>query len=144
MIGDWLQLGHYAISVGALLLGIAMLFLKDRFVTREEHESQADEIATKVSHAEFAAHRDETNRRLGEGSARMAELSALIGRVDAAIRNLPTKEDLHDLALALKEVGGDLKAIRAEARAHEKDLSELRDTVTRHEDIIADARRSDK
>ncbi|MCM0018518.1 MAG: DUF2730 domain-containing protein [Tagaea sp.] len=139
MSDDYFKIAHYAISVLAALGTFLLYLLRGKFVTREEHESLSAAVADKAKQSELDAHRVETNKRFDQGSAKMAELAQLIGRVDQALRNLPTKEDLHQLALALKEVGGDMKAIRTEARANEKDVVELRATVIRHEEIMAHA-----
>jgi hypothetical protein len=135
---DWanlMQVVYYVVGTFATLFGFYHWVLKRVFVTTEafaEHNSDRDEA--------FQIYQKEVSDRFQAGSERMGELTRLIERVSQAIENLPTKDDVHDLALAMREVGGDLKAMRVSASAIEKDIDELRTTVVRHETIMADAR----
>jgi hypothetical protein len=116
-----IQTIHYALSVLAFVGSMFMLVMRTQFISRKEFEHHIEQI----------------NDRFTAGSEKMAGFTSVIGRVEQALGNLPTKDDMHELALALRELGGDLKAIRAETKAQGEGIEQLRATLTRHEDIIA-------
>jgi hypothetical protein len=146
MNNDAFQLVHYGISAITFVASLLLYLLRGQFVSKAAFEAFAEDLSKKVSeralYVDLETHRKETRERFSAGSERMAELTALIGRVELALKNLPSKDDLHELALSLRDVGGDLKAIRAETAAHDKDLEELRKTQARHEDILSQGGRA--
>jgi len=123
---DFLQLGHYAISVIGFVAGLFMLLMRSQFVAR----------------ADFDGYKKSIDERFTAGSQKMAELTSVIGRVEVALGNLPTKDDLHQLALALQELRGDLKSIRTETKGLADDIERQGETLVRHEDIIAQGNRA--
>lgn len=126
MSWDFASIGYYLVSIVGAVGTYVLWSLKGKFVTKEEFE-------------EFI---EQTNARFQAGTERMGKLTGLIERVSLSLDNLPTKDDVHNLALAMREVGGDLKAMRETARGIEGDITELRTTVRRHEEIMTDAVRS--
>jgi len=121
---DFASIGYYLVGIVGAVGTYVLWTLKGKFVSKED----------------FEAYVRETNTRFEAGSERMGKLTSIIERLSHAVENLPTKDDLHELALAVRDVGGELKAMRVSTTAIEKDIVELRDTVVRHENIIADAR----
>lgn len=121
---DLLQLGHYAISVVGFLAAAFMFLMRSQFVPRTD----------------FEAFKQSTEDRFKAGSEKMADLTGVIGRVELALKNLPTKDHMHELALALQELRGDLKVIRTETKGLADSIEIQGQTLIRHEDIIAQGR----
>jgi len=124
MNNDLFQLAHYAVSVIGFVVAAFMFLMRSQFVTQKD----------------FEAHKQSTEDRFKAGSEKMADMTAVIGRVELALKNLPTKDHMHELALALQELRGDLKAIRTETKGLADDIERQGETLVRHEDIIAQGR----
>lgn len=125
MSDDILQLAHKAISVIGFVFGVFMFAMRSQFVPR----------------ADFDAHKKSIDERFTAGSQKMADLTSVIGRVEVALKNLPSKDDLHELALALQGLCGDLKAIHTETKGLADDVERIGGTLVRHEDIISQGSR---
>lgn len=66
--------------------------------------------------------------RFKAGSERMDRLDARMASVEQALRNLPEKEDLHNLSIALEQLRGDMREIRASQNASAD--------ATRRQDVV--------
>ncbi|KAB6715845.1 DUF2730 family protein [Roseobacter sp. TSBP12] len=76
--------------------------------------------------------------RFKVGSARMDRLDGRVASVEQALRGQPTREDLHELHLSLKEMQGEMKAMVAVMEGNSKIMSRLETIVARHEDHLLD------
>lgn len=107
--------------VGTILLAIALAYLRGHFVTRKEHE------AVVLKQAEM-------KERLDRGDARFTQLGERIA-------TLPTRQDMHELALAVTAMGGDLKAVTASMTGLRDITERIEAAVARHESIFAEGGR---
>ncbi len=82
-------------TIATLFVGWLFYRLKDKFVTRDEHNSRADKIDSVLK---------EHDQRLDSGQQRFADLKS-------DMKNFATKADVHKVELAVKELEGDVKAI---------------------------------
>lgn len=142
-MGEVFQMLYYAVAGLALVVSAVNTYLLLRFATKVQLDDLKTEIgkqiAALVPRELFDRHRAETEARLQTGSEKMAGLTSVLQRLEQAIANLPTKDDLHELALALSGIGGDLKAARTEIKAVGDEVDVIRTSVNRHEEIIANA-----
>ncbi|SNS87021.1 Protein of unknown function [[Luteovulum] sphaeroides subsp. megalophilum] len=74
--------------------------------------------------------------RFKAGSERMDRLDARLASVEQTLRAQPTKEDMHALHLALRDMQGEMKAMAAAAEGTNKIMSRLEAIVARHEDHL--------
>lgn len=70
-------------------------------------------------------------QRLDDHDARLARHDTRISGVEQSLRNMPAKEDLHGLQLALAEVRGDLREMRAI-------MGRMEGILGRHEEHLLD------
>ena len=126
MIGEYAQIAYYVCAVFGAVGTVALAYLSTKFVPKSD----------------FAAFKEETEKRFSAGRDKMAELTTLFTRIDAALQNLPKKDDMHELALAIKGLDGNLLAMRTETKAQGDEIDQLRATLTRHEDILSQGGRS--
>ena len=120
----WADLKDIAAVVsplGTILLAIALAYLRGHFVTRKEHE------AVVLKQAEM-------KERLDRGDARFTQLGERIA-------TLPTRQDMHELALAVTAMGGDLKAVTASMTGLRDSTERIEAAVARHESIFAEGGR---
>ena len=82
-------------TLATLLVGWLFYRLKDKFVTRAEHERRADKIDGVLK---------EHDKRLDSGQQRFADLKS-------DMKNFATRGDVHKVELAVKELEGDVKAV---------------------------------
>ena len=74
--------------------------------------------------------------RFKAGSQRMDRLDSRLASVEQTLRAQPTKEDMHALHLALRDMQGEMKAMAAAAEGTNKIMSRLEAIVGRHEDHL--------
>ncbi|ODM42809.1 hypothetical protein A9O63_00480 [Cereibacter johrii] len=74
--------------------------------------------------------------RFKAGSERMDRLDARLASVEQTLRAQPTKEDMHALHLALRDMQGEMKDMAAAAEGTNKIMSRLEAIVARHEDHL--------
>lgn len=74
--------------------------------------------------------------RFKAGSERMDRLDARLASVEQALRALPTKEDMHALHIALRDLSGEMKVMSATMEGNAKIMSRLEAIVARHEDHL--------
>ncbi|MDQ1847684.1 DUF2730 family protein [Gemmobacter fulvus] len=76
--------------------------------------------------------------RFRAGSERMDRLDTRLASVEQTLRAQPSKDDLHQLQLALKEVQGELKTMTAIMEGNNKIMERLEGIVARHENHLLD------
>lgn len=76
--------------------------------------------------------------RFRAGSERMDRLDGRLASVEQTLRAQPTKEDMHQLHLAMKEMQGEMKTMAAVMEGNNKIMSRLEDIVARHENHLLD------
>jgi hypothetical protein len=91
----------------------------------------------------IATRRKDVDKQFGEvsglfkkGSDRMDVLERRIQSVEQTVAGMPAKSDLHELALGITEMGGDLKAMRVNMRAVAESVARTEGIVSRHEDYL--------
>ncbi|WP_339696089.1 DUF2730 domain-containing protein [Celeribacter baekdonensis] len=72
------------------------------------------------------------------GGERMGLLEGRVTIVEQALRGQPTRENLHELHLSLKEMQGEMKTMVAVMEGNSKIMSRLETIVARHEDHLLD------
>ncbi|QFQ88253.1 DUF2730 family protein [Paracoccus kondratievae] len=76
--------------------------------------------------------------RFKAGSERMDRLDARLASVEQTLRAQPSKEDLHQLHLTIKEMQGEMKTMNAIMEGNNKIMARLETIVARHEDHLLD------
>ncbi|MBL4751471.1 MAG: DUF2730 family protein [Amylibacter sp.] len=107
---EWIDTGLKLTSLLISLIAIAIAF----FRTRKQHIEGA-----------FKA-----------GSKRMDAHDLRIQALEQSVNDLPGKDDMHQLELTLKEIGGDMKAIRATMRGMSESMTRTERIVGRHEEHL--------
>ncbi|MBO4168888.1 DUF2730 family protein [Cereibacter azotoformans] len=74
--------------------------------------------------------------RFKAGSERMDRLDSRLASVEQTLRAQPTKEDMHALHLAMRDMQGEFKAMSATMEGNNKIMSRLEAIVARHEDHL--------
>lgn len=110
---------YYAAATISLVAGIVMtlvtLRLRKEFASKEEV--------------------DKLDARLNRHHERMVALETIV-------QHLPSEKGFHELALAMKALGGDLGIASERITGVMRDLGRIEATITRHEDILSNAARS--
>lgn len=76
--------------------------------------------------------------RFKAGSERMDRLDQRLASVEQTLRAQPTKEDMHQLHLTLKEMQGEMKTMAAVIEGNNKIMERLETVVQRHENHLLD------
>ncbi|OIQ51027.1 hypothetical protein BerOc1_02972 [Pseudodesulfovibrio hydrargyri] len=66
----------------------------------------------------------------------LAELDRRITTAEACLKNVPSEEALHDLALTIRGFGGDLRVAVEKIEGMGRIVGRLEKVVTRHEDYM--------
>lgn len=80
-------------------------------------------------------------KRLDEQGKRIDGIDGRVQAVEQTQRSGPTKDDLHGLELALGDLKGEMKAMRAAMDGNSKIMERLETIVSRHEDHLLDGRK---
>lgn len=75
-------------------------------------------------------------KRLDEQAKRLDGIEGRVQAVEQTQRSAPTKDDLHGLELALRDLKGEMKAMRAAMDGNSKIMERLETIVSRHEDHL--------
>lgn len=120
MVGEipWSTI-YYALSAVALLTGIIMTLLTQRL--KRDFASKEELVDVKA--------------RLDRQHERMVAIETIV-------QHLPNEKGFHELALAMKALGGDLGVASERITGVMRDLGRIEATITRHEDILSNAARS--
>ncbi len=88
--------------------------------------------------AVFKTRRHDIDDAFKAGSKRMDAHDLRIQALEQSVKDLPDKDDVHQMELTLKEIGGDMKAIRATMRGMSESMTRTERIVGRHEDHLLD------
>ncbi|HHK74841.1 MAG TPA: DUF2730 family protein [Rhizobiales bacterium] len=86
----------------------------------------------------FRTRRHDVDERFMTGAKRMGDLDKRVQAVEQSIAVMPGKDDIHRLEMALSEIAGDIKAMRATTRATNDAMARIDRVVNRHEDHLLD------
>lgn len=75
------------------------------------------------------------------GSDRMTAIETRLSALSQTVSSLPARDDMHGLNLALSDLKGELKAMRAEMAGTAKIMGRVEDVVSRHEQHLMDSKR---
>lgn len=99
--------------------------------------------AASVIYTFIATRRKDVDKHFAEvadlfkkGSDRMDGLERRIQSVEQTVAGMPAKADLHELALTITEMGGDMKALRTAMKAIADGMARTENIVSRHEDYL--------
>jgi len=81
----------------------------------------------------IATRRKAINERLDTGSKRMDAHDLEIAALQAQVKSMPGKDDLHRVELSLSTIGGDIKALTAGVEANGETMSRFIRVVERQE-----------
>lgn len=90
----------------------------------------------------FKTRRKDVDERFHSGSKRMDGHDGRIAKLEQLVDAMPGKDHLHRLEMALSEMSGDLKAMRATMRAQAEATARIENVVGRHEDHLLDGGKS--
>ena len=76
--------------------------------------------------------------RFKAGSERMDRIDGRLASVEQTLRAMPSRDDLHQLHLTVKEMQGDLKTMNAVMEGNNKIMGRLEVIVGRHENHLLD------
>jgi len=102
----WMKVATFALSICAMVVAV--------FRTRRQHIDDAFKT----------------------GSKRMDAHDLRIQALEQSVKDMPDKDDMHQLELTLKEIGGDMKAVRATMRGMSESMTRTEHIVGRHEDHL--------
>lgn len=74
--------------------------------------------------------------RLHTGSKRMDEHEKQIQRLNLTVDDLPTKDDIHAIQLAMGELAGNQKEMKALLQGHREFMTRVNTVLTRQEDHL--------
>lgn len=86
----------------------------------------------------LATRRKDIEERFKQGSTRMADQIRRIEAIEATIRTMPGKDDLHAVQLELARMGGSLDKIEAVIGGNSQIMQRLEAIVSRHEQHLLD------
>lgn len=75
-------------------------------------------------------------KRLDDQAKRLDGIDSRVQAVEQTQRSGPTKDDMHGLELALGDMKGEMKAMRAAMDGNNKIMERLEEIVRRHEDHL--------
>ncbi len=76
------------------------------------------------------------DQRFREGADRMTRHDARLNLMEAAMRELPTRSDLHQLQLGMSEMRGDMRALIAKLEGQSEIMTRVETIVSRHEEHL--------
>jgi predicted nucleic acid-binding Zn-ribbon protein len=120
-LSDLLNYYPHFLTLGGLFVGFLVLRMRGEFATREDLQKLQADVTTAARDAGTAARRVEA--------------------VESELKHLPRREDIHALHLKLTELQGSIGTMRAEAKGDREILGRVEGSLSRHEDIIAQASR---
>lgn len=118
---DWLP---FLQLVGTGAVFVVALWLRSRFVPREEFDKLSAEIRDEIA---------DKHIRLERGNARF-------DRIDQALAELPKKSDLYSLGLEISRLSGSIDTLGARIEGGEQLIERIESSVRRHEAIFAEGR----
>jgi Protein of unknown function (DUF2730) len=92
-------------------------------------------VATLVF-AWFRTRRQDVDERFAAGSKKLADLEKRLSTTEMSVRQMPGKDDIHQLQLMMAEMGGDMKAMRVNMKAVADSLVRQEAISARHEEYL--------
>lgn len=123
----WIKVITFLIAVGGLIYTFFSNRRKDA-----DHKVEALEAA---QNKKFEI----VNERLHTGSKRMDGHDVQIQRLHLTVDNMPTKDDLHRLELAMGQMAGNQKEMKALLQGHRDIMDRVNTVLTRQEDHLLSA-----
>lgn len=80
-------------------------------------------------------------RRLDDHSARLDEHGMRISGLEQGQKTMPTKDNMHELELAMERLKGQLNTVSQAMSGHAQIMERLEDVVARHENHLLDGAR---
>jgi hypothetical protein len=108
-----------------LLLVVIAWAIRKGLVTRDEFETRSAQLVAAIE---------------AEGKNRV-ELASAVSRIELKLGQLTTRDDVHNLNVALAEFKGDLKALGTGMTSLGDRLDRVDRTLARHEQIFSEAAR---
>lgn len=124
----WLPLG---IAAAALLWNVRLHFFGVRKTELDALRAKIDGVATSAN-AATAAVGKELDDFKEAGNSHRAEIRERLGQVEQTLKAMPTSESVHQLALAVTEIRGDI-------RAQGETMKSVAATARRVEEFLLDA-----
>ncbi len=87
-------------------------------------------------YAFFATRSKGVEEQFKAGSKKFTALELRVELLEMAVKTLPQKEDIHELAITLSEMNGEMKAMRASMRAISESQIRTESIVMRHDDYL--------
>lgn len=92
-------------------------------------------IAT-LAFAWYRTRRSAVDELFRSGRKRMEEQERRIQSLEQSVKEAPGREDFHAIQLTLAEMGGDMKAMRANMKAVADSVARQEQITSRHEDYM--------
>jgi len=116
-IRDWESFFSIVAMVGAWVAALVVLWLSTKFATKREVAAAAEAV-------------EEIDKRLIQMEARVSAL--------------PDAKTMHELALSMSQLGGEIKVLAERLAATREQLDRIDNILERHEDIMAQAARASR
>lgn len=89
-----------------------------------------------VVFAWWRTRRSVVDERLKAGSDRMNRHEARIAQLEQSVKAMPTREDVHNIQLAMERMNGSMGRMEAVLEGNAKIMGRLETIVSRHEDHL--------
>lgn len=76
------------------------------------------------------------SKRVDDQAARVEGHASRLASVEAAIRTMPAREDLHRMEVSVTAMAGEMKTVAAIIRGHRDLMERMEAVVARHEDHL--------
>ena len=132
----------FVLKVGAVvgLANTALFFvLKSRFQTKEEASGQADKLTERLD----ALAKDKAEWR-GDHAVAHQRLDHRLTQIEAAIRSLPSAQQIHELSIQIERLAGKLAVSDERVSGFEDLLTRVETQVRQHAQIFTDAARGSR
>jgi hypothetical protein len=80
-----------------------------------------------------------SQEELGTERDARKQLEAKVTLLEGQVQSLPTSAGMHDLAMSIERLRGDMKAITTQLMATGKTIDRVETTIARHEQIFTQA-----
>ncbi|PCH70272.1 MAG: hypothetical protein COC12_08435 [Rhodobacteraceae bacterium] len=86
----------------------------------------------------YRTRRQVVDERFHDGRKRMDSFDLDIAALKQSVAAMPGRDDIHELQMTMSEMGGDMKAMRANMKAVADSLARQESVSARHEDYLRD------
>lgn len=146
---------HWVVTAGAIFglisagVSVFVLRMRTEFVTRAEHDTTAAKATAATGEisalARAVAAQDAAMGKVVLAmealQAKAAGQAAEIAAMATVVSGLPSAQGLHELALSIERLRGDLKAAEAARNAQTDYFRSIDEMLQRHDDILSEAAR---